>query len=260
MNITKDSRKIWTWWDTGVDTFNTVQHKCIDSWKRLNPDWEIIVLDANNLSDYISAKEWVYETIPVIQGTDYFLRDQAFSDVVKVMILEKYGGVYMDSDVFCNKPLDEWLVSASDFFTFRVNDINTDFNDERIGLPRLIDIWLTAVSHPKHYMLSKWLENMAYYLNQLHCEGDLVLSPDRPTKLVTPRYFWAFFCFTGMIYSDEKFADLWKRTLNIDHKQTLWFRHNIHLNPVKLPTEIPVVYKLNRRLELEYKELFDVIV
>ena len=257
MNFEPQCKTIWTWWDTGEESFNDTQRTCINSWTTHNPDWKVTVLSRSNLSDYIDTDSWLHECIPALKGTRYSLRDQAFSDVVKVMILQRYGGVYMDSDVYCNKPFSSWLSSKSDFFTFRVNNVARDYDDPRVNLPRVVDIWFTAAGHAKHYMLNRWLHTMSQYLQQLHPGPTLQLSRDRPDRLITRRYFWAFFCFTGNLYADEKFYRMWCDTLDLDNKPTLWFRHAGHLNPVQLPQHTPPVYKLNRRLDEQYKPMFE---
>lgn len=67
---------------------------CIDSWKKVYPDFEI--------------KYWTdKELLPMINTCKYAVscynnKRYAFAmDFVKLVVLYKYGGLYMDTDVFC---------------------------------------------------------------------------------------------------------------------------------------------------------------
>ena len=42
------------------------------------------------------------------------------ADVIRINLLQRYGGVWCDASLWCNKPLDDWLPHhmASQFFAF----------------------------------------------------------------------------------------------------------------------------------------------
>lgn len=74
--------------------------KCIESWKKYCPEYEIKRWDETNFdlnyNDYVreayEAKKWAFVT-----------------DVVRLFALVTYGGIYMDTDVEVIKPLDKLL-------------------------------------------------------------------------------------------------------------------------------------------------------
>ena len=76
--------------------------KCIASWHRFCPDWEIIEWNEENydvhsipyMAEAYSAKKWAF-----------------VSDVARLDILAKHGGVYLDTDVelLVSNPFDEFL-------------------------------------------------------------------------------------------------------------------------------------------------------
>lgn len=73
---------------------------CINSWKEQMPDYEII--EWNEDSFDINYNDFTKKS--------YELGFYAFtSDVIRLAVLYKLGGIYMDTDVFCYKPLDEFL-------------------------------------------------------------------------------------------------------------------------------------------------------
>lgn len=74
--------------------------KCIDSWKKFAPDFEIKEWNESNVdfSKYIYAEQ------------AYASKKYAFvSDVVRFDVLYKYGGIYLDTDVELIKTIDEYL-------------------------------------------------------------------------------------------------------------------------------------------------------
>lgn len=74
--------------------------KCIESWKKHCPDYEIIEWNENNFD--INCCDYVKEA--------YDAKKWAFvSDVVRLYALVNYGGIYMDTDVEVLKSLDDIL-------------------------------------------------------------------------------------------------------------------------------------------------------
>ncbi len=74
--------------------------KCIDSWKKYCPDYEIIEWNEDNFD--INSNKYVKEA--------YEAKKYAFvTDYVRLYALYNYGGIYMDTDVEVLKPLDEFL-------------------------------------------------------------------------------------------------------------------------------------------------------
>lgn len=74
--------------------------KCMESWKKYMPDWEI--------------KEWNEDNFPInynkFTQKSYEAKKYAFtSDVVRLYALYTEGGVYLDTDVEVYKPLDDFL-------------------------------------------------------------------------------------------------------------------------------------------------------
>lgn len=75
--------------------------KCIESWKKFCPDYEIMVWNEENFD--ISSNRYVKEA--------YESKKFAFvTDYVRLYAMYNYGGIYMDTDVMVLKSLDEYLV------------------------------------------------------------------------------------------------------------------------------------------------------
>jgi hypothetical protein len=94
---------IWTFWDG--DSSPLVK-ACIASWKRHNPNYEIILLNKGNLSTYLpevdfSSMRHVHDSV------------QRFSDFVRVHVLAQHGGIWIDGSTICQAPLD-WMIQQND--------------------------------------------------------------------------------------------------------------------------------------------------
>ena len=64
--------------------------KCIDSWKKILPDYEIKLWDTNSFD--INSSIWVKEA--------FEQKKYAFcADYIRLYALFNYGGIYLDSDV-----------------------------------------------------------------------------------------------------------------------------------------------------------------
>ena len=74
--------------------------KCIESWKKFCPDYEIVRWDETNFD--IESCAYVREA--------YEAKKYAFvSDYARLKVLVENGGVYMDTDVEVIKPLDKFM-------------------------------------------------------------------------------------------------------------------------------------------------------
>lgn len=85
----------------GGNPLPKLAEKCIKSWKKYCPDYEIIRWDESNY-DISSAPLYVQQA--------YAAKKWAFvTDYVRLYAMTAYGGIYMDTDVEIIKPLDPFL-------------------------------------------------------------------------------------------------------------------------------------------------------
>lgn len=88
----------------GGNPLNDMAVKCIESWKRQCPDYEIVRWDENNFD--LDSNTFVREA--------YDNKKWAFvSDYVRLWVLYNYGGIYLDADVEIIKNLDNLLSLGS---------------------------------------------------------------------------------------------------------------------------------------------------
>jgi hypothetical protein len=102
---------IWTFWDGEP---SGLVERCIQSWKKYNPSYEVHVLNKKNINEYLPD----IDINGFKRAGDSLAR---YSDFVRLLILLKYGGIWMDASIICHKPLT-WMHS-----------IQKKFNVEMVG-------------------------------------------------------------------------------------------------------------------------------
>ena len=104
---------IYIVWFQGFENAPDIIKKCVDSWKYYNPNYIINLIDNNNINNYIHLEDYIDMSKKDINYT-------ALSDIIRIILLSKYGGLWVDATTFCNKPLDEWLHDyiKNGFFAF----------------------------------------------------------------------------------------------------------------------------------------------
>ena len=102
---------IWQYWAQGYDDVPEVVKKCLDSVDRWSNDSTVIRLTDDNLSDYLDVPEFVQTKRSVFSRA-------FFSDLLRLMLLKTYGGVWLDATVYLSGqiPEDYWQYP---FFIYR---------------------------------------------------------------------------------------------------------------------------------------------
>ena len=120
--------------------------RCIQEWKRLNPDWDITVLTNDNISEYVPEFFEIIENSP---GRSY----AAKSDLLRILLLSKFSGVLVDASVYPMLPLSKFynkIVNNTGFFSYRFTP--------RGSSEREIVSWFLCADEPGLYLVDKWKE------------------------------------------------------------------------------------------------------
>jgi hypothetical protein len=111
-------RKIWTYWE---GTQPKTVKLCIESWKKFNPDYEVIVLTKKNFQGYITIPE------DIRKHPHFNDSPQRFSDLVRLYALEEHGGIWIDASVLVKQSFDEWLFPKyAEFAGYYMNSYTVD--------------------------------------------------------------------------------------------------------------------------------------
>lgn len=170
-------RHIWMLWQQGWECAPPLVQACAQSWKQLNPGWELHLVDEAQLGDLAPAYNSVIA--PKASRT-------AKANIARLSLLQEHGGVWADSTLFCQQPLDDWLpkVMGAGFFMF---------NEPRPY--RYSDIWFLA-SAPHTQLISAWLEMVTQYWQHFK----------RPHH-----YYWMEYLFELLAARNPEIAATWQQ-------------------------------------------------
>lgn len=75
---------------------------CINSTRKNAGNAEVIVITKDNISDYVDVPAYIMEK----KRKDWISFAQ-LSDIIRFLLLEKYGGLWLDATVFTAKEIPE---------------------------------------------------------------------------------------------------------------------------------------------------------
>lgn len=90
--------KIWVYWDSGIDNAPKIIKKCINSIVRNKERHEVIILDDKNLNKYINLDNRIIKLIKKNK-----ICKANFADIIRIELLKRYGGIWMDASIFLVK-------------------------------------------------------------------------------------------------------------------------------------------------------------
>jgi len=168
----KPKKIIFTFWEPNENIPGYIK-LCIKTWKKILPEYEIIILDYNNVRDYLG--ENLFDTI-ICKNMSL----QMQSDAIRVAILKKYGGIWMDADTI--------LINRYFFNEFKNNEL-VMIGDEKFKTQHIGFIFASLNSTILHEWLNKIIVNINFFkqinnvtkksliLNQWDYLGNQIIDP-----------------------------------------------------------------------------------
>ena len=105
---------VWTHWDSDDPPLHT--QKTIERMRKMLPDWQVNFLSTGQFLDSINQEE-----IPPYFST---LRVEAQSDWIRLKLLKKYGGCWMDSGIILNQSINNFyrdcVSNKADLLVFKI--------------------------------------------------------------------------------------------------------------------------------------------
>lgn len=111
---------IWQYWHQGEKNAPLLIQKCFESVKKHEKDKKINILSFDTIKDYVELPQKYYDLVNAGK-----IPIAIFSDILRLYLLEKYGGCWIDSTIYLtNKiPQDIW---DSDFCVFQKDPLTDD--------------------------------------------------------------------------------------------------------------------------------------
>lgn len=113
-NTDGGKRHVWVFWMQGIENAPELVKRCYKSLKDNITDREITLITEKNISDYVEFPDFIKDKYKkgIITTTH-------LSDLLRMELLIKYGGTWVDATVLCTgKNIPEYMLN-SDFFVFQ---------------------------------------------------------------------------------------------------------------------------------------------
>ena len=173
-------RTVWMYWHDWAEA-PEIAHQSVLSWRLRNPGWTVRTLDRDSVRALIAP-----DVLHKINTLD--IRVQHRSDLIRMELLGRHGGVWADATSFCSWPLDDWLPGymQEGFFAFSRGSATPE---------RPVANWFLA-GVPGSALLQQLRQRIWQYW-QGRQEAD--------------SYFWFHGLFAGLLATDTDFRDRWNR-------------------------------------------------
>lgn len=106
-------KKIWVFWWSGEDSAPDIVKASIKSIRRNANGHEVVMLDRNNIQDYVTLPGTILE-----KHEKGVITHAHFADIVRLTLLSAWGGVWIDATVFLSQPIPEYVFSGK-FYTLK---------------------------------------------------------------------------------------------------------------------------------------------
>ena len=95
---------IWVCWWTGEETAPALVKQCIRSIRKNANGHPVHMITRDNYADYLDIPEYILESANCGNMCVAHL-----CDYIRLALLAKYGGLWLDATIFCSQPLHEEL-------------------------------------------------------------------------------------------------------------------------------------------------------
>lgn len=155
-NLHEIPKIIWTYWND--DNLPEFIDRCIANWRFFNPEYQIHVVTRANLDRYINS-----EPPKHFHKSSYTPQYQ--SDWVRLELLVRYGGIWMDASAVLLGPL-EWVHRHQKFenrdgVIFYVDPLTSDYSKP------VVENWFIA-SVPAAPFIQRWRQVYSWALDRFN--------------------------------------------------------------------------------------------
>lgn len=159
----ESSNKVWICWFQGMENAPALVQKCYQSMQDNLKGKEIIVITAENMGEYVQFPDFIMKKWKSGQITHTHM-----TDLLRMELLIRYGGMWIDSTVYCSGGNIPEFMSDSELFFYQC------LKPGRDGHSTYLSSWMiSAKTNNKVLMATRYLcyeywkehkELMDYYL------------------------------------------------------------------------------------------------
>lgn len=187
---TIDNKIIFSFWHADDDIPVSVKI-AIHTWKKHNPDYKICLVTSDSLNNYIDTND-LPKNLKSIQYK---------TDCIRLLLLEKYGGIWIDSTIFITKPLTEWQTNDFDIGGYEAEFFTTNPNKP------VLENWFIATSKPNSAIIKEW-KNEFFRSAEYNNINDYIYDLENTVDLqnINSKDYLSMHCaFLKVINNDTKF-------------------------------------------------------
>eukprot|EP00927_Polykrikos_kofoidii_P040302 TRINITY_DN34485_c0_g2_i1.p1 TRINITY_DN34485_c0_g2~~TRINITY_DN34485_c0_g2_i1.p1 ORF type:complete len:449 (+),score=53.59 TRINITY_DN34485_c0_g2_i1:90-1436(+) len=158
-------RTIWGYWAQGYDAMPAFMKLCVDTWRRHNPRWDVRILQKSTILYYLSEVELPNRFM-------HMLSHQTASDCVRLALLSRYGGIWMDVNILLLTDLDSlcWDEIAYEHRDAAVF-YHPHYGTDALFKKDLVESWFLA-ARPGNPFFIKWRDLLRELMhNRLDVDG-----------------------------------------------------------------------------------------
>ena len=232
-------KKIFIYWSQGHKNAPELVKQCITSWERLNPGWNVILIDDETTHHFVNMDK--YQTLR------RNLHIQVYANILRLELINQLGGIWVDATLFCCLPLNDW--------------VDEDFQQDDLIVEKFPPSNYRCMtnsfiaSQKNNYMLTTMLKKYVHYLEnhkfqrthnytsklkkKIHKTLKKILNYNRITTLlwlnpiinkwlkITP-YFLFMHMWHQLTIFDNKFGQLWKKSHSIHGKSEIISKRHLY--------------------------------
>lgn len=113
-------KTVWLFWWQGEEAMPPLVEKCYESVKQNLKDWEIVLITEKNCNQYAVFPTYILEKLH--EGISL----THFSDLLRLELLIKHGGLWLDATVLCTSGDIPKSILNSDLFVYRAQKPGAD--------------------------------------------------------------------------------------------------------------------------------------
>ena len=183
--------KIWICWWQGIEKAPEIVKACVKSIKRNAGQYEVVCITENNYNSFVQFPDWVEE-----KRKKNIISRTIFSDLLRMNLLSKYGGIWIDSTFFCTESGVEtymkqplWSIKRPDYLHcsvasgyFANYSLGCDYNNRwifKVILDFLYNYWKVN-NKLVDYLLTDYAIVLAQKHNTEIAEAFRQIQPNNP--------------------------------------------------------------------------------